>query len=148
MSSIHNPFAGAPIVSEKWVDGSGRSGAFLEARDHLLQDAAAEAKFGFNLAHAWEAAQQALLLDNTAVFLTPGTHGSVTLTGTTFIPHAPVCCTLAASQADKLQPKKVFMVAVHRINSFKRTCCASWLTLNHMQCDRVRVPCRSHCCGG
>ena len=61
-------------MSEKWVDGSSRSGAFLDARDHLLQDAAAEAKFGFNLAHAWKAAQQGLLLDNTAVFLTPGTH--------------------------------------------------------------------------
>ena len=60
-------------MSEKWVDGSSRSGAFLDARDHLLQDAAAEASFGFNLAHAWEAAQQRLLLDNAAVFLTPGT---------------------------------------------------------------------------
>lgn len=66
--------AGAPIVSEKWVDGSGRSGAFLDARDHLLQDAAAEAKLGFNLAHAWETAQQGFLLDNTAVFLTPGAY--------------------------------------------------------------------------
>ena len=71
-----NAAAGAPIVSEKWVDGSGRTGAFLEARDHLLQDAAAEAKFGFNLAHAWEAAEHGLLLDNTAVFLTPGTPAS------------------------------------------------------------------------
>ena len=59
-------------MSEKWVDGSGRSGAFLDARDHLLQDATAEAKFGFNLQHAWEAAQQGLLLDSTAVFLSPG----------------------------------------------------------------------------
>lgn len=64
-------------MSEKWVDGSGRSGAFLDPRDHLLQDPAAEAKFGFTLAHAWEAAQQGLLLDNTAVFLTPGRPGSI-----------------------------------------------------------------------
>lgn len=71
-------------MSEKWVDGSGRSGAFLDAQDHLLQDAAAEAKFGFNLAHAWEAAQQGLLLDSTAVFLTPGLRlGS---------PHKPFSC--------------------------------------------------------
>jgi len=74
VSNTLDTLAGAPIVSEKWVDGSGRSGAFLDARDHLLQDAAAEIKFGFNLAHAWEAAQQGLLLDNTAVFLSPGGH--------------------------------------------------------------------------
>ena len=55
------------------MDGSGRSGAFLDARDHLLQDAAAEAKLGFSLAHAWGAAQQGLLLQSTAVLLTPGT---------------------------------------------------------------------------
>lgn len=64
--------SGAPIVSEKWVDGSGRSGAFLEARDHLLQDSAAETKFGFNLLHAWQTAQQGLLLEDTTVVLTPG----------------------------------------------------------------------------
>ena len=54
------------------MDGSGRSGAFLDARDHLLQDPAAEAKLGFSLAHAWGAAQQGLLLQSTAVLLTPG----------------------------------------------------------------------------
>ena len=59
-------------MSEKWIDGSRRSGAFLDARDHLLQDAAAEAKFGFNLAHAWDAAQQGILFHGTAVHLTPG----------------------------------------------------------------------------
>ena len=59
-------------MSEKWVDGSSRSGAFLDARDHLLQDATAEAKLGFSLAHAWGAAQQGLLLHSTAVLLTPG----------------------------------------------------------------------------
>ena len=54
------------------MDGSGRSGAFLDARGHLLQDPAAEAKLGFSLAHAWGAAQQGLLLRSTAVLLTPG----------------------------------------------------------------------------
>ena len=73
--SLHHACAlipGAPIMSEKWVDGSGRSGAFLDPRDHLLQDDAAEAKLGFSLAHAWGAAQQSLLLQSTAVLLTPG----------------------------------------------------------------------------
>ncbi len=59
-------------MSEKWVDGSSRSGAFLKARDHLLQDSAAETKFGFKLLHAWQTAQQGLLLEDTSVFLTPG----------------------------------------------------------------------------
>ena len=87
-------------MSEKWVDGSGRSGAFLEARDHLLQDAAAEAKFGFNLAHAWETAQQGLLLDNAAVFLTPGTPESTSAVSGQ-LTHPLVCCALAASSTDK-----------------------------------------------
>lgn len=63
---------GSPIVSEKWVDACARSDAFVGAREFLLKDPAAEKKFGFSLAAAWEAAQQSLLLHGVHVFLTPG----------------------------------------------------------------------------
>ena len=46
--------------------------AFVGAREFLLEDPAAEKKFGFSLAAAWEAAQQSLLLSGVHVFLTPG----------------------------------------------------------------------------
>lgn len=59
-------------MSEKWVDACASAGAFVGARQHLLKDPAAEKKFGFSLAAAWEAAQQQLLLSGTRVFLTPG----------------------------------------------------------------------------
>ncbi|BDA40382.1 probable mediator of DNA damage checkpoint protein 1 at C-terminar half [Coccomyxa sp. Obi] len=64
--------SGSPIVSEKWVDACGRSDAFVSAKEFLLKDPAAERKFGFSLAAAFEAAQQSLLLDGVHVFLTPG----------------------------------------------------------------------------
>lgn len=63
---------GSPIVSEKWVDACARSDAFVGAKEFLLKDPAAEKKFGFSLAAAYEAAQQSLLLDGMHVFLTPG----------------------------------------------------------------------------
>ncbi|KAK9916410.1 hypothetical protein WJX75_002264 [Coccomyxa subellipsoidea] len=64
--------SGSPIVSEKWVDACARMDAFVSAKEFLLEDPAAEKKFGFSLAAAWEAAQQSLLLSGVHVFLTPG----------------------------------------------------------------------------
>jgi hypothetical protein len=63
---------GSPIVSEKWVDACARSDMFVDAKEFLLKDPAAEKKFGFSLAAAWETAQQSLLLHGVHVFLTPG----------------------------------------------------------------------------
>ncbi len=59
-------------MSEKWVDACARSDSFVSAKEFLLRDAAAERKFGFSLAAAYDAAQQSLLLENVHVFLTPG----------------------------------------------------------------------------
>lgn len=59
-------------MSEKWVDACARMDAFVSAKEFLLEDPAAEKKFGFSLAAAWEAAQQSLLLSGVHVFLTPG----------------------------------------------------------------------------
>jgi hypothetical protein len=47
-------------------------GTFVDAREHLLSDPAAERKFGFSLAAAHERAQQSLLLAGMRAFLTPG----------------------------------------------------------------------------
>ena len=54
------------------MDACARSDSFVSAKEFLLRDAAAERKFGFSLAAAYDAAQQSLLLENVHVFLTPG----------------------------------------------------------------------------
>ena len=59
-------------MSEKWVEACARSGAWVDAREHLLSDPTAEKALGFSLAAAMERAQQALLLAGMRVFLTPG----------------------------------------------------------------------------
>jgi len=59
-------------VTQSWVTASGKSGAFVPALDHLLLDTAAERKFGFSLATAYQAAQRCPLLTGITVFLAPG----------------------------------------------------------------------------
>ena len=62
-------------MSDSWVEACAKSGAFVEPREHQLQDPAAEKKFGFSLAGAHDAAQQGLLLSGVSVLLTPGVCG-------------------------------------------------------------------------
>ena len=63
---------GRPIVSETWVEASGRSNAFVDPLDHLLVDKAAEKKFGFDMRTSYQRAQHQLLLLGLHVFFTPG----------------------------------------------------------------------------
>ncbi|KAK9824072.1 hypothetical protein WJX72_007535 [[Myrmecia] bisecta] len=64
--------AGRPIVAESWMDACTRSNAFVDPKDHLLQDSAAEKKLGFVLQTSYERAQHQLLLTGLHVFFTPG----------------------------------------------------------------------------
>lgn len=59
-------------MAETWVEASGRSGAFVDPRGHLLNDEAAQKQFGFNMATSYDRAQRRLLLQDLNVFLTPG----------------------------------------------------------------------------
>ena len=56
----------------EWVEACNAAGEWVDSRQYLLKDKAAEAKDGFSLASVYEAAQQRLLLDGIDVFLTPG----------------------------------------------------------------------------
>ena len=56
----------------EWVEACDAAGEWVDARQYLLKDRAAEARDGFNLASVYEAAQRRRLLDGIGVFLTPG----------------------------------------------------------------------------
>ena len=71
--------AGQPIVVPEWIEACDAAGEWVDARQYLLKDRAAEARDGFSLAAVHEAAQRRRLLDGIDVFLTPGT----SLLGTT-----------------------------------------------------------------
>jgi hypothetical protein len=64
-------------VTESWISASGKSGAFVPVLDHLLIDPAAEKKFGFSLATAYQAAQRRPFLSGTNVFLAPGPFSAI-----------------------------------------------------------------------
>ena len=69
---VCQPWAGRPIVVPEWVEACAAVGGWVDTRQYLLKDKAAEAKDGFSLASVYEAAQQRRLLDGIDVFLTPG----------------------------------------------------------------------------
>ena len=64
--------AGRPIVGTTWVDASARAGALVDAGQHLLEDIAAEKRWGFRLASSYERAQQRLILSGLRIYFTPG----------------------------------------------------------------------------
>ena len=63
---------GRPIVTDLWITASKASSAFVPAHEFMLQDGAAERKYGFTLATAYVRAQQRPLLSGINVYFTPG----------------------------------------------------------------------------
>ena len=59
-------------MSDSWVEACGRSQSFVDPVDHLLEDAAAHKKFGFDMRTSYQRAQHHLLLTGMHVFFTPG----------------------------------------------------------------------------
>ena len=59
-------------MSDSWVEACGRSQSFIDPVDHLLEDAAAHKKFGFDMRTSYQRAQHHLLLTGMRVFFTPG----------------------------------------------------------------------------
>ncbi|XP_053988673.1 mediator of DNA damage checkpoint protein 1 [Hylaeus volcanicus] len=60
-----------PIVSIDWLLESERVGHFLDVKNYILKDPAAEAKFGFKLRGSLEKAKDQKLLEGYTVVLTP-----------------------------------------------------------------------------
>ena len=91
-------------MSDSWVEACAKSGAFVEPREHLLQDPAAEKKFGFSLAGAHDAAQQGLLLSGVSVLLTPGVWSLKELPSCLFPPvrcKGPSCHVASSTPVDR-----------------------------------------------
>ena len=59
-------------MTDLWITASKASSAFAPAHEFLLQDSAAERKYGFTLATAFDRAQHRPLLSGMIVYLTPG----------------------------------------------------------------------------
>ena len=59
-------------MTDLWITASKASSAFVPAHEFLLQDGAAERKYGFTLATAYDRAQQRPLLSGMNVYFTPG----------------------------------------------------------------------------
>ena len=61
----------------EWVEACAAVSNWVDTRQYLLKDKAAEARDGFSLASVYESAQERRLLDGVNVFLTPGVSRSI-----------------------------------------------------------------------
>lgn len=61
-----------PIVSEQWISASIANNKFVDTNKYILNDKAAEAKFGFNLQQSLIKSKDNKLLHNTTFIITTG----------------------------------------------------------------------------
>lgn len=121
--------AGRAIVQERWVAACQKSGAFADAREHLLEDRGAEAELGFSLAAAYDRAQARLLLADLQVFLTPGTSQGPVLPRMRLVgTRLQLCCPLTGQLLLDGQHVAFGVVHLLRFNTFAQRVCFLLLT--------------------
>ena len=62
---------GIPIVSVNWIVDSSKRGKIQELENYIVNDSAAEAKFGFTLAASLKKAREKKMLEGLTVVFTP-----------------------------------------------------------------------------